>query len=146
MKIEFNILHDLKLPFISLNVNEKNNNTNRVFNDINIINNTYEMILNDNQKIIKRYLYQINRFYTENKKVKCETIDGIYNINKRIYQLDDELPNNLFIKISSSEIISISTIKNLELTKNGTYKIILTNNDITFTSRRYVNKLRSIFL
>lgn len=144
MKIKFNVLNDIKIPFISVNVNERNNDTERIFNDINIINKSYEIILHENKRIIKKYLYQINRFYTENKKVKCETNGGIYDINKRIYQLVAELPNNLFVQISSSEIISI--IKNIELTKNGTYKIRLTNNNLTFTSRRYVNKLRSSLL
>ncbi|MDO5515528.1 MAG: LytTR family DNA-binding domain-containing protein, partial [Staphylococcus xylosus] len=41
-------------------------------------------------------------------------------------------------QISKSEIININYIDHLKLNKNGTIEIRFTNNDFTYSSRRYL--------
>ncbi|MBW1605007.1 LytTR family DNA-binding domain-containing protein [Lactobacillus sp. Sy-1] len=146
MEIKINISKQFKIPFISINSAEQTSEINSVYENIQIINNSWQLrgALSDKLKTI--YLYQIISFHTEGSKVVCETWHDTYQVQFRIYELANKLPANLFIQISSSEIVAISCINNLELTKSGSYKVYLKNKRITYTSRRYVKKIREHLL
>lgn len=146
MKLKLNINPKFKIPLISINANKKSESIDQLFNDIQKLNNPLRLLGKRENKTKEIYLYQIIRFFTLDKKVVCETKEDTYVVNKRIYELENELPYKLFIRISSSEIVSIKFIKDLEFTKNGSYKINLINNEYTYSSRRYIKKLKERLL
>lgn len=82
------------------------------------------------------------RFYSEGAKVMAQDENGIYSIQRKLYELEKSLGENNFIRISKSEIVNLSKIKRLDMSITGTIKVILTGNIETYTSRRNVSKLK----
>lgn len=85
---------------------------------------------------------EIIRIYTENKIVVCITADSKYKLRSRIYQLENILPKNIFIRISSSEIVNLNQVKQFDLTAAGMFKVMFKNGNSTFASRRYIKKIQ----
>ena len=46
-------------------------------------------------------------FYSENKKNYCKTLNGIYQVREKLYELEHTLNNN-FVRISNSCIINLN--------------------------------------
>src|SRR5699024_3471933 len=91
-------------------------------------------------------LYPLNdetivRFYTENKAVYAEDNKQKFKVNKRIYELEKMLTKQ-FDRISKSEIINIKFIKKLKQEMNGFIKISFKNDEVTYSSRRYLKSIK----
>jgi len=83
----------------------------------------------------------IVRFYTENKAVYAEDSQRKYRVNKRLYELEKILPGQ-FVRISQSEIININFIKKLKQEINGLIRISFKNEEVTYSSRRYLKSIK----
>ncbi|MDF7638088.1 LytTR family DNA-binding domain-containing protein [Lactobacillus sp. ESL0791] len=146
MIVNFNLSEKFKIPFISINAAKKTPSLEKMASSIKqmVNNQQIKAYRNGREKIIP--LYQVSRFYTQDKYVVCEVQGEIYRVHKRIYELSKNLPAKNFVQISSAELVNMAEIANLALTKTGIYQVNLTNGETTYTSRRYVKKIREAFL
>ncbi|MGG0741633.1 LytTR family DNA-binding domain-containing protein [Niallia taxi] len=85
---------------------------------------------------------EIIRIYSENKKVYVQTNHSIYSIRMRLYELEEKLILNQFIRISQSELINRNQIVSMDISLTGTIGVLLKNDIKTFASRRYVSKIK----
>lgn len=83
----------------------------------------------------------IYRVFIENRKVMIGLIDSKLTVSERLYQIEEKLSVD-FVKISQSELINITYVRQFELQKNGFMKVIMKNGDVTYSSRRYLNKIK----
>ena len=122
--------------------------TNKITNEVQeIINNLKgtQMEIYTGTKDRKTYLLNpkdIYYFYAENQKVLVKTEDGIMQVKWKLYEIEDQVKESNFIRISNSVIANIDKIKNFEISFNGTLCIKFTNGDIEYSSRRYVSKIK----
>ena len=86
----------------------------------------------------------IIRIYASGGKVYAVTTGGEYTLRLRLYELEERLDKNLFVRISNSEIINLKKVKNFDLSFTGTIRVALTNNTVTYVSRRYVSKIKQV--
>lgn len=84
----------------------------------------------------------ISRFYAEGQKVFAKNEEGSYIILKKLYELEQELDDSVFIRISKSEIINMRKIKRLDMNTIGTIKVMMRDGTETYTSRRNVTRLK----
>lgn len=70
----------------------------------------------------------------------------MYRIKQRLYEVKLLLPTQLFVQISSSEIVNFSYIQEFALAQNGIYQVILKNGKMTYTSPRYMQKIKKEYL
>ncbi|MCM3342108.1 LytTR family transcriptional regulator [Paenibacillus sp. MER TA 81-3] len=89
---------------------------------------------------------KIVRIYTERKKVFVQTPHGTYTVRSRLYELEEKLNSQLFVRISNSEIINIKMIINMDISITGTIGILLRGDIKTYASRRYVSKIKKLLL
>lgn len=87
---------------------------------------------------------ELIRIYTSNGKVFAVTNNGEYTLRLRLYEIEERLNPNQFIRISNSEIVSLKHIKNFDLSFTGTICVRLSNGTTTYVSRRYVSKIKKI--
>ena len=85
-------------------------------------------------------------FYSEGQKVFAMNDDGAYSIAKKLYELEEELDRNAFVRISKSEIINYRKIKKLDMSIVGTIRVIMKNGYETYASRRNVAKLKELLV
>lgn len=84
------------------------------------------------------------RIYANSGKVYAVTNKGEYILRLRLYEIENRLPSNQFVRISNSEIINLKKVNNFDLSFTGTICVKLLNGTTTYVSRRYVPKLKKI--
>jgi len=84
------------------------------------------------------------RVYANDGKVFAVTPKGEYLLRLRLYELEERLNPDRFVRISNSEIINLKKVKSFDLSITGTICVQLTNGTVTYVSRRYVSKLKKI--
>lgn len=93
------------------------------------------------REVVPIKINDVVRIKTESGEVYIQTDRGVYKAKKRIYQFLELLPKK-FVQISSGEIVNFEFIDHLELSGNGTIKLILLNKDEAYVSRRFVAKIK----
>ena len=93
-----------------------------------------------NKRLIRRT--EILSAYSEGQRVIVLTIDGRYVVKKKLYELETELGDSNFIRISKSEIVNIHKIKSLDMSITGTIRLVLKTGYETYVSRRNVAKIK----
>jgi len=84
----------------------------------------------------------IVRIYTEQKKVFVQTVVGIYTVRLRLYELEEKLNTQMFVRISNAEIVNRNMIKHMDISRTGTIGVELKGGIKTYASRRYVAKIK----
>ena len=87
---------------------------------------------------------QIVRIYASNGKVYAEAENGPYLLRLRLYEMEQRLANQSFVRISNSEIINLKKVRGFDLSFAGTICVSLLNGTVTYVSRRYVAKIKQL--
>lgn len=87
-------------------------------------------------------LSDIIRIYAAVGKVFAVSAEKEYVLRLRLYEAEEKLSGNGFVRISNSEIINIKKAKKFDISTVGTICVSLSNGDISFVSRRYVSKIK----
>ena len=97
-----------------------------------------------NEKIEVLEQDELIRIYAANSRVFAVTNSGEYLLRLRLYEAEERLNPNQFVRISNSEIINLKKVKSFDLSFAGTICVELSNGTTTFVSRRYVSKIKKI--
>lgn len=97
---------------------------------------------NDNQKMYILNPKDILLFYSEEQRVKADTINGCYEIKQKLYELEEELYEFGFIRISKFAIANVNKIKDIEMFFNGSLVVNFINGRQEVISRRFVSKVK----
>lgn len=85
---------------------------------------------------------EIIRIYASEGKVYASTANGTYTLRHRLYELENRLDKNSFIRISNSEIINFKMVESFDLSFSGTICVKLVDGTSTYVSRRYLSKIK----
>lgn len=97
-----------------------------------------------NEKIEVLEQDELIRIYAANSRVFAAANSGEYLLRLRLYEAEERLNPNQFVRISNSEIINLKKVKSFDLSFAGTICVELSNGTTTFVSRRYVSKIKKI--
>lgn len=141
MKIEFDINEKYQEDRIIICTNKITDELQEFVNKLNNEKNN-KIYGYKNDKIFILEENKIETIYSENKKVFIRYENGnIYETKKRIYELENNLPNK-FVRISNSEIVNFDKVQNLDFKIVGTIILNFYTDRYTYVSRRYVKKIR----
>lgn len=143
MKIELVVDKKYTSPKVVIYCNEVNSDISTLMNSIN--NNQININGYIDNTIYILNLDDIYSFYSEGGKVYAKTNDNVFLIKYRLYELEEMLLSKKFIRISNSEIINLRKLKNLDFSLLGTVKLNFINNSYTYTSRRFIKKIKDYF-
>lgn len=87
---------------------------------------------------------EIIRIYAALGKVFAVTEKGEYTLRLRLYELENRLDKNCFVRISHSEIINLKKVRGFDLSFAGTICVTLSNGTVTYVSRRYVARIKQV--
>ena len=97
---------------------------------------------NDTVRILEQN--SILRIYAANGKVFAATEEGEYLLRLRLYELEERLRRDNFVRISNSEIINLKKVRHFDLSFSGTICVSLSDGRVTYVSRRYVSKIKDV--
>lgn len=83
-------------------------------------------------------------FYFESvdNKVFAYCEKQVYEVRKKLYELESDLSGTDFLRISKSVIVDLSKIRNLSPSFNGRLEALLRNGEKIIISRQYVPALK----
>lgn len=87
---------------------------------------------------------RIIRAYAAGGKVYAATAEGEYLLRLRLYELENRLDPQRFVRISHSEMVNLDQVRCFDLNLAGTICIRLADGKVTYVSRRYVSKIKQI--
>lgn len=140
MKIEIDINEEysdvsvqIKAPRISQDI-EKMISMMRMINMQLAVKRNDETYLLDTDRILYIETVERNTFvYTE---------DALYESDLKLYEIEQELLKQNFIRISKQSIINLRKIKSLKADVNRKIRVTLINDEQVLVSRMYANELR----
>ena len=88
---------------------------------------------------------EIIRIYSEKQKVLAQTPKGIFTLKARLYEMEERLANQDFVRISSSELVNIRMITGMDFSLTGTIRLSLKGGIVTYVSRRQVSRIKALF-
>lgn len=96
----------------------------------------------DTVEILERS--ELIRIYADSGKTVAVTDKGEYIVRRRLYELEELLDNDFFVRISNSEIINLKKVNHFDMSFTGTICVKLSDGTATYVSRRYVSKIKKI--
>lgn len=96
------------------------------------------------EKVTALDVKQIFRIYASGGKVYAEMDSDTYILRLRLYEIEQRLANQSFVRISNGEIINLKKVKGFDLSFIGTICVSLSNDTVSYVSRRYVSKIKQL--
>lgn len=143
MKVDIKLDPSCKEPTIIIQTNQMNEELQSI---IDYLSEKTPQVLAGFQNDIVEVLdpSMILRIFALNGKVYAKTTNKDYVLKLRLYEVEERLDKNCFLRISNSEIINIKKVKGFDLSFVGTICVTLTDGSVTYVSRRYVGKIKQM--
>ncbi|MGW8115328.1 LytTR family DNA-binding domain-containing protein [Caproicibacterium sp. NSD3] len=143
MEIEIKVDDSCKEPKIIVITNQVTEEINNLVKRISQV--APQMIVGfreDGAEIVEQE--KISRVYAEDGKVVAIADGHEYILRLRLYELEERLNKNYFVRISNSEIINLKKVKNFDLSLTGTICVKFDDGTVTYVSRRFVSKIKQM--
>lgn len=147
MKVEIkaNILKDLKNICITIDAPELTEEVQNIIDYISNISKKQSQIIADkDNKIYILELKDVICFFSKDKYNYVRTVNGIYRIKMKLYELEEALDKNDFIKISNSCIVNINQVECFDISILGTIVVKLKDDTKENVSKRNIKKVKQM--
>ena len=78
----------------------------------------------------------------DGKQVRVTTTGGVYNAKQTLQNIEAQLDDRLFLRISRFEVVNLAKIRKYDFTIGGTLRIEFEGGTETWASRRYIPVIR----
>lgn len=85
---------------------------------------------------------EIHYFHTEKDSVVAVTANGSFKLKEKLYELEEMLPTNKFIRLSKSVIANLHELSRFEASFNGTLCVYFKSGAKEYVSRTYVATIK----
>lgn len=86
---------------------------------------------------------EIHYFHTEQERVLAVTATGSYSLKEKLYELEEMLPSNQFIRLSKSVIANMNELSRFEASFHGTLCVYFKSGAKEYVSRTYVPSIKN---
>ena len=147
MKVEIkaNILKDVENIRITIDAPELTEEVQNIIDYISNISKKQSQIIADkDNKIYILELKDVICFFSKDKYNYVRTVNGIYRIKMKLYELEEVLDKNDFIKISNSCIVNINQVECFDISILGTIVVKLKDDTKENVSKRNIKKVKQM--
>lgn len=93
-------------------------------------------------KIQKLTLKDIFYFESVDNKLYAYTAKQVYEVHKKLYEIEEEYANTDFLRISKAVVVNVSKVTYIRPMLNGRFEAKLKNDEKVIISRQYVPALK----
>lgn len=93
-------------------------------------------------RIQKLQLHEIYYFESVDNRVYAYTESQVYEVHKKLYEIEQDYADTDLIRISKSAVVNVSRITYIRPMLNGKFEATLKNNEKIMISRQYVPALK----
>ena len=101
-----------------------------------------KIIARKDGKIYILELKHTEAIYSNQGKVYIRANNMEYISKSKLYELEQQIKEPSFIRISNSEIINFDKVENIDLNITGTIRLNFRSGYITYASRRNIKKIK----
>ena len=118
---------------------------NEVDNLVRVIRSSTDVLPGINEKGDMEMIYISQILYIEavDRDVFAYKTDGVYKIRKTLYELEDDLREKFFVRISKSTIVNIKAVRSVAPEDFRRIKLLLKNGEYLIVSRNYANDFKA---
>jgi len=106
---------------------------------------TFLLARDDKKEKVRLAVDEIIFIEAFGKDVEIHTLQGLFYAQDRIYQLEELLDPQEFLRISKSVIISKKHVKKIRASLSMKFVLTLTNGQLVDVTRSYYNEFRKFF-
>ena len=119
-----------------------------VDNLVRVISSSTDVIPGINDKGDTEMIYISQILYVEavDRDVFAYRADGVYKIRKTLYELEDDLREKFFVRISKSTIVNIKAVRSVAPEDFRRIKLHLKNGEYLIVSRNYANDFKTAII
>lgn len=93
-------------------------------------------------KIVKLLPKDVFYFESVDNRVYAYAGKGVYEVHKKLYEIEEEYANTDFLRISKSAIVNVAKIAYIRPLLNGRFEAKLKNDEKIIINRQYVMELK----
>lgn len=93
-------------------------------------------------KIVKLSPKDVFYFESVDNRVYAYAGKGVYEVHKKLYEIEEEYANTDFLRISKSAIVNVAKIAYIRPLLNGRFEAKLKNDEKIIINRQYVMELK----
>ena len=93
-------------------------------------------------KIVKLLPKDVFYFESVDNRVYAYAGKGVYEVHKKLYEIEEEYANTDFLRISKSAIVNVAKIAYIRPLLNGRFEAKLKNDEKIIINRQYVLELK----
>ena len=118
---------------------------NEVDNLVSVIRSSTDALPGINEKGDMEMIYISQILYIEavDRDVFVYKAEGVYKIRKTLYELEDDLREKFFVRISKSTIVNIKAVRSAAPEDFRRIKLLLKNGEYLIVSRNYANDFKA---
>ena len=118
---------------------------NEVDNLVRVIRSSTDILPGINEKGDMEMIYISQILYIEavDRDVFAYKAEGVYKIRKTLYELEDDLREKFFVRISKSTIVNIKAVRSVAPEDFRRIKLLLKNGEYLIVSRNYANDFKA---
>lgn len=142
MKLFLREIPDISETEVEVRYRERDN---EVDNLVRVISSSADAIpgINDKGDTEMIYISQILYIEAVDRDVFAYKADGVYKIRKTLYELEDDLKEKFFVRISKSTIVNIKSVRSVSPEDFRRIKLLLKNGEYLIVSRSYANDFKT---
>jgi DNA-binding LytR/AlgR family response regulator len=142
MKLLLRVNPDISETEVEIRCRERDS---EIDNLIDAIHSSAEAIfgINDTGDTERIYTSQILYIEAVDRDVFAYKAEGVYKIRKTLYELEENLKNKLFVRISKSVIVNLKAVRSVSPEDFRRCRLLLKNGEYLIVSRNYVNNFKA---
>lgn len=142
IKVNTNISNEFEEIIINVNAPILTEDLQKILNNLmKISSEKEEIVATKNNEIFLLKSKDILYFYSDEKFNYAKTIDSSYKIKEKLYELEEQLPKNRFIRISNSCIINVEKTKSFDTSIVGSLVAKMEDNTKQEVSKRKIKNV-----
>lgn len=124
---------------VYIKANKNSNELNKIIENIQNISENIDTIIGTRQNnIFIINISDIISFYSKQEGNFCKTANGEFRIKKKLYDLEENLDKDTFVRISNSCIINIKYVESFDLSMIGNIIVKFTDETSEYVSKRRI--------
>ncbi len=142
MQINIEIQEDISDTIITIKCREQDIFIERLIAALQIIDR--QIMVRYNENIIALNLEEILYIESVDKKCFIYTADKVYESFNKLYELQQQLEQYLFVRINKSCVVNLNNISSIKTYIDRRLLITLSNNEQLIASRQYANGIKAL--
>ena len=142
IKVNTNISKEFDEITINVNAPEFTEDLQKILNNLlTISTEKEEMVATKNNEIFLLKTKDILYFYSDEKNNYAKTMQTTYRVKEKLYELEEQLSKNKFIRISNSCIINVEKTKSFDASLIGSLVARMEDNTKQEVSKRKIKNV-----